>query len=81
MIEPSGAAQFRILGPLEVRTGQGWAKIGAAKQRSVLATLLLRPGQPVPTEVLIDEVWPGKPPAKAANLDTPTLMKMMAKIP
>ena len=68
MIEPSGAALFRILGPLEVRTGQGWAKIGAAKQRSVLATLLLRPGQPVPTEVLIDEVWPGKPPAKAANL-------------
>jgi DNA-binding SARP family transcriptional activator len=57
-----------MLGPLEVRTGQGWAKIGAAKQRSVLATLLLRPGQPVPTEVLIDEVWPGKPPAKAANL-------------
>jgi len=68
VIEPSGAALFRILGPLEVRTGQGWAKIGAAKQRSVLATLLLRPGQPVPTEVLIDEVWPGKPPAKAANL-------------
>jgi DNA-binding SARP family transcriptional activator len=68
VIEPSGAARFRILGPLEVRTGQGWTKIGAAKQRSVLATLLLRPGQPVPTEVLIDEVWPGKPPAKAANL-------------
>ena len=57
-----------MLGPLEVRTGQGWAPIGAAKQRSVLATLLLRPGQPVPTDVLIDEVWPEKPPAKAANL-------------
>lgn len=68
MIEPSGAALFRILGPLEVRAGEGWAKIGAAKQRSVLATLLLRPGQPVPTDVLIDELWGGKPPAKAANL-------------
>jgi DNA-binding SARP family transcriptional activator len=56
VIEPSGAALFRILGPLEVRAGEGWTKIGAAKQRSVLATLLLRPGQPVPTEVLIDEV-------------------------
>jgi DNA-binding SARP family transcriptional activator len=68
VIEPSGAALFRILGPLEVRTGQGWTKIGAAKQRSVLATLLLRPGELVPTDVLIDEVWPGKPPARAANL-------------
>jgi DNA-binding SARP family transcriptional activator len=68
VIEPSGAALFRILGPLEVRAGEAWAKVGAAKQRSVLATLLLRPGQPVPTEVLIDEVWPDAPPAKAANL-------------
>jgi DNA-binding SARP family transcriptional activator len=68
VIEPSGAAQFRILGPVEVWTGEGWAKIGAAKQRSVLATLLLRPGEPVSTDVLIDEVWPGKPPARAANL-------------
>jgi DNA-binding SARP family transcriptional activator len=68
VIEPSGAALFRILGPLEARTGQGWTKIGAAKQRSVLATLLLRPGELVPTDVLIDEVWPGKPPARAANL-------------
>lgn len=59
---------FRILGPLEVRAGGGWTKIGAAKQRSVLATLLLRPGQPVPTDVLIDEVWPDRPPVKAANL-------------
>ena len=68
MIEPSGAALFRILGPLEVRADQGWTKIGAAKQRSVLATLLLHPGEPVSTDVLIDEVWPDRPPAKAANL-------------
>jgi DNA-binding SARP family transcriptional activator len=68
VIELSGAARFRILGPLEVRAGEGWTKIGAAKQRSVLATLLLRPGEPVSTDVLIDEVWPEKPPAKAANL-------------
>jgi DNA-binding SARP family transcriptional activator len=69
VIEPSGAAAlFRILGPLEVRADEGWTTIGAAKQRSVLATLLLRPGEPVSTDVLIDEVWPEKPPAKAANL-------------
>ena len=68
MIEPSGAALFRILGPVEAWTGQDWSKIGAAKQRSVLATLLLRPGEPVSTDALIDQVWPDKPPARAANL-------------
>ena len=68
MIEPSGAALFRILGPVEVWTGEGWSSIGAGKQRSVLATLLLRPGEPVSLDALIDEVWPDKAPAKAANL-------------
>jgi DNA-binding SARP family transcriptional activator len=68
VIEPSGAALFRILGPLEVRAGEAWTKIGAAKQRSVLATLLLRAGEVVSTDALIDQVWPEKPPAKAANL-------------
>jgi len=59
---------FRILGPVEVWTGAGWSGIGAGKQRSVLATLLLRPGEPVSLDVLIDEVWPGQAPARAANL-------------
>ncbi len=68
MIEPSGAALFRVLGPVEVWTGQEWTEVAAPKQRSVLATLLLRPGEPVSTDTLIDEVWPGTPPARAANL-------------
>jgi DNA-binding SARP family transcriptional activator len=68
VIEPSGAALFRILGPVEVWTGEGWSSIGAGKQRSVLATLLLRPGEPVSLDTLIDEVWPDKAPARAANL-------------
>jgi len=69
VIEPSGAAAlFRILGPVEAWTGQDWVKITAGKQRSVLATLLLRPGEVVSTDALIDQVWPDKPPARAANL-------------
>src|SRR4029078_7016555 len=64
----SGAALFRILGPVEVWTGDGWSSIGAGKQRSVLATLLLRPGEPVSLDTLIDEVWPDRAPARAANL-------------
>jgi DNA-binding SARP family transcriptional activator len=57
-----------MLGALEVWTGECWATIGSAKRRSVLATLLIRRGEVVSIDALIDELWPGKPPAKAANL-------------
>ena len=68
MIEPSGAALFRILGPVEVWTGEGWATIGAAKRRSVLAALLAYRGQPVSVDTLTEELWPDGPPANPANL-------------
>ena len=60
--------RFRLLGPLEIRAGEEWRGIGAPKWRSVLATLLIHPGQIVPADVLINEVWGDAPPAKAANL-------------
>jgi DNA-binding SARP family transcriptional activator len=60
--------RFRLLGPLEVRAGEDWQGIGAPKWRSVLAVLLIRAGQIVPVDVLINEVWGDAPPAKAANL-------------
>ena len=68
MIEPSGRPLFRILGPLEVWNGREWAQVGAPKWRALLATLLLSPGQPVPTGRLIDALWGEHPPAKASNL-------------
>ncbi len=60
--------RFRLLGPLEIRAGEGWRGIGAPKWRSVLAALLINAGQIVPADVLISEVWGDQPPAKAANL-------------
>ena len=60
--------RFRILGPLEVQTPDGWVPIGAAKWRAVLARLLLSAGQIVSTDTLIDELWANTPPARAANL-------------
>jgi len=60
--------RFRILGPLEVWSAEGWAAIGAPKWRSLLACLLVRPGQLVSTESLILELWGDSPPAKANNL-------------
>ncbi len=61
--------RFRWLGPLEVRAGEEWLKIGAPKWRSLLAALLINSGQVVSTETLIGEIWgEAGPPAKAANL-------------
>jgi DNA-binding SARP family transcriptional activator len=60
--------RFRIMGPLEVWSDEGWTAIGAAKWRSLLACLLLQRGQLVSTESLILELWGDGPPAKANNL-------------
>ena len=57
-----------MLGPLELQTERGWTGVGAPKWRTVLAVLLLNPGQVVSTDRLIAEVWPGKPPRTATNL-------------
>jgi DNA-binding SARP family transcriptional activator/tetratricopeptide (TPR) repeat protein len=60
--------RFRILGPLEVQSPDGWTAISAAKWRSLLACLLLRSGQLVPTDSLILELWGDSPPSTANNL-------------
>jgi DNA-binding SARP family transcriptional activator len=60
--------RFRVLGPLEVLSADGWTAISAAKWRSLLGCLLVRPGQLVPTDALIDELWGDSPPPTANNL-------------
>src|SRR5919106_1348113 len=59
---------FRILGPLEVLEGEGAARLGGPRPRTVLAHLLLRPGQLVPADRLIDEVWGEEAPEAARNV-------------
>ncbi len=61
------AVQFRVLGPLEVDAGDGPVPLGGPKQRAVLASLLIRANQVVPTDHLIDEIWGDDPPEKARN--------------
>ncbi|MGH3657406.1 MAG: AfsR/SARP family transcriptional regulator [Micromonosporaceae bacterium] len=58
--------EFRLLGPLELHTTDaGVGDLGTPKQRCVLSALLVRPGTPVPVEVLIDRVWGEAPPDNA----------------
>jgi len=60
--------EFRILGSLEVRRDGGVVEIGAAKLRALLTLLLLRRGEPVTTETLIEHLWDGHPPATAVKV-------------
>jgi DNA-binding SARP family transcriptional activator len=57
--------EFRILGPLEVWRESRRIHIGGAKERALLAFLLLHAGEPVSVDRLIDELWGDSPPATA----------------
>jgi predicted ATPase/DNA-binding SARP family transcriptional activator len=62
-----GVLEFGILGPLEVRRGGEPVELGGAKQRAVLARLLLQPGEPVPVDRLIEDLWGDEAPRTAAH--------------
>ncbi len=54
---------FRMLGELEVLVDGRPVALGGAKQRALLALLLLERGHAVSTDRLIDAVWSERPPA------------------
>ncbi|NXY93125.1 AfsR/SARP family transcriptional regulator, partial [Streptomyces sp. BR123] len=45
--------------------GERTVPVGGARQRTILALLLLSPGRIVPVDTLVDVVWNGRPPATA----------------
>jgi DNA-binding SARP family transcriptional activator len=57
--------EFGILGPLEVVTPEGPVPVPGAKERAVLAYLLLHAGEVVGMDRLIDELWGEEPPESA----------------
>ena len=58
--------EFQILGPLEVRREGRPVTLGAAKQRALLAILLVRANEVVSSDRLIEELW-AEPPETAGN--------------
>jgi DNA-binding SARP family transcriptional activator len=58
---------FRILGPLEVWDDDRPLPLGGAKQRALLALLLLRANQVLSRDRLIDELWAERPPETATT--------------
>ncbi|MEU2358915.1 AfsR/SARP family transcriptional regulator [Streptomyces misionensis] len=58
---------FKLLGPLEMRAGDRVSTLGGARQRTLLAVLLLNHGRPLSVEQLCGQLWGEKLPATADN--------------
>ncbi|MEV6832360.1 BTAD domain-containing putative transcriptional regulator [Amycolatopsis sp. NPDC051102] len=59
--------ELRVLGTVEVVAGGARLDVGHARQRDVLAVLLLDVGRAVPAGRLIDRVWGERPPRQPRN--------------
>ncbi|WP_246203908.1 AfsR/SARP family transcriptional regulator [Streptomyces tailanensis] len=60
--------EFRLLGPVEAWHAGRPVRLGGPKPRALLAVLLLRAGQVVPADVLVDVIWGEDPPDTARAL-------------
>jgi predicted ATPase/DNA-binding SARP family transcriptional activator len=73
--------EYRVLGPLEVLDASGQKlPVGGAMQQSVLASLLLRRGQTVALERLVDELW-DEPPATATRTVQAYVSRLRHELP
>jgi DNA-binding SARP family transcriptional activator len=68
--------EVALLGPLEVAGPGGRARVGGAKERLVLALLVLRAGVVVSRDALVDALWGDAPPATAVK----TLQGYIARV-
>jgi DNA-binding SARP family transcriptional activator/Tfp pilus assembly protein PilF len=56
---------FGVLGPVQVRVGEGGVVVTARRERTLLAMLLLHANRVVPVDELVDALWPADPPREA----------------
>ena len=59
--------EFSVLGPLEVRAGDAAVEIRRGHPRTLLLSLVLRAGEVVTVDTLIDNLWGDDLPANPAN--------------
>ncbi|MGW1343115.1 BTAD domain-containing putative transcriptional regulator [Kribbella sp. NPDC002412] len=62
------SVRFSLLGPVRAHRGSRELDLGPAKQRAVLASLLLAANRPVPPSRIIDAVWGDDPPENGPNV-------------
>ncbi|MGH3814655.1 MAG: BTAD domain-containing putative transcriptional regulator [Pseudonocardiaceae bacterium] len=59
--------EFAILGPLEVMDQHGHIEVSSAKERLLLAVLVVHANEVISADRLIEALWGTEPPATAAN--------------
>jgi DNA-binding SARP family transcriptional activator/Flp pilus assembly protein TadD len=73
--------EYRVLGSLEVLDDSGQRlPLGGPRQQAVLGTLLVRAGQTVPLQRLVDELWetPPETAAKTVQIYVSRLRRLLA---
>ena len=73
--------EFRLFGGVAARRGGQVVDLGHARQRCVLAVLLVEANAPVPVEDLIDRVWAGEPPVRARESLQSYLTRLRRALP
>jgi DNA-binding SARP family transcriptional activator len=63
----SAAVEYRVLGPLEVLSDGTQLALGGAKQRALLALLLIHANEALSTDRLVEALWPKQPPPTAGH--------------
>lgn len=63
---PNGV-RFNLLGTLQVTRNGSRVPLGGPRQRAVLALLLIEANSVVSLDRLVDQVWDGRPPARAVT--------------
>ncbi|HEX3607740.1 MAG TPA: protein kinase [Candidatus Dormibacteraeota bacterium] len=77
---PQLQLDYRVLGPLEVRDADRPVTLGSARQRSLLARLLLDASMVVSTERLIDALWSESAMPEDAEKSLQTLVAGLRRV-
>jgi len=73
--------EVRLLGPLELAEGGRQVVSGGARQRAVLALLVLHANEVVPSERLLVELWGEDAPPSAANALQAAVSRLRRALP
>ncbi|WP_433087435.1 BTAD domain-containing putative transcriptional regulator [Dactylosporangium sp. CA-052675] len=68
--------EFQLLGSIEAHRGEAPIEVGHARQRAVLAALLVDAGDVVRADQLVERVWGARPPQRAQ----PTLYSYLSRL-